>query len=225
MNTLSEHEITRKVLVMEDEANVARALQMILTEEGFEVDVEMTGNGALERFGRNHFDLLIADLRLPDIDGMEVIRKVKSEQPETEVVVITGYSTVASAVEAMKLGAFDYLSKPFTDDEIRKMAVSALKIKQEGPARESDEGIEGPRVGVLIQKREVLNVLNRTTTDRQFWKDLMELGSEALDEYPLKSEAKAAIISGDLQWLNENVGELTQKQLMFVYKRGEREAW
>lgn len=225
MNTISEQETSRKVLVMEDEANVANALQMILTEEGFQVDVAMTGSGAMEQFDRSRFDLLIADLRLPDIDGMEVIRKVKKERPETEVVVITGYSTVSSAVEAMKLGAFDYLSKPFTDDEIRDIAVSALGGGKQSPSRERRVEADEPQPGVLIQKREVINVLNRTASDEFFWRDIMENGSEALKDYPLRDEAKAAIISGDLRWLNENVGELTQKQLMFIYRRGEREIW
>ena len=77
----------------------------------------------------------------------------------------------------------------------------------------------------LIQRREVSRVLDRTAQDRTFWRDLMEIGSEALKGYHLSSEAKAAIVSGDLRWINQNVGELTQKQLMFIYKRLEREAW
>jgi len=68
-------------------------------------------------------------------------------------------------------------------------------------------------------------VLNRSAEDTDFWTDLMETGSEALVDYELSMEAKAAIASGDLRWINENVGELTQKQLMFIYKRLEREAW
>ena len=67
--------------------------------------------------------------------------------------------------------------------------------------------------------------MNRTWEDQTFWTDLMETGSSALGEYHLSSDAKAAITSGDLKWINENVGELTQKQLMFIYKRLEREAW
>ena len=71
----------------------------------------------------------------------------------------------------------------------------------------------------------MLKVLNRTTEDSRFWITLMEKGSDALKGYTLTSRAKSAIASGDLRWINENVGELTQKQLMFIYKRLEREAW
>jgi DNA-binding NtrC family response regulator len=212
-----------RILVMEDEANLANALKSILSEEGYEVDVAMTGRSALDQFQQKSFDLLVADLRLPDIDGMEVIKEVKRAQPDTEVIVITGFSTVSSAVQAMKLGASDYLAKPFTDDEIKNIISSTLKKMEPEKEITSDEVV--PQTAALIQKREVLRVLNRTTHDEQFWRDIMETGTEALSEYTLRPEAKAAIVSGDLEWLTRNIGELTQKQLMFVYKRGERMLW
>ncbi|MGD2038269.1 MAG: response regulator, partial [Desulfobacterales bacterium] len=68
-------------------------------------------------------------------------------------------------------------------------------------------------------------VLDRTAEDADFWHELMENGSEALGDYQLSGRARYAITQGDLNWINENVGELTQKQLMFIYKRLEREAW
>ena len=71
----------------------------------------------------------------------------------------------------------------------------------------------------------MIKVLNKTAEDETFWTELMENGSEVLQEYHLSGEAKAAIISGDLKWINEHVGELTQKQLMFIFKRLEREVW
>jgi NADH-quinone oxidoreductase subunit E len=116
-----------QILLLEDEASVARGLQMILDEEGYRaVDLAMSGRGALDTFHRKEVDLLIADLRLPDIDGLEVIRQVKHDRPDTSVIVITGYSTVDSAVTAMKLGAKDYLSKPFSEDEFVSAVRGAL---------------------------------------------------------------------------------------------------
>lgn len=212
------------ILVMEDEEHVAKGLKMVLGEAGYDVDLTFTGKGALEAFASSEIDLLVADLRLPDIDGMEVIRMVKERRPETEVVVITGYSTVSSAVDAMKIGVFDYLPKPFSENEIKIAVGDALKKKREThPAR--IEARVSSQSAKLIQKREVIRALNRTAEDEAFWKDLMENGSRALDDYRLSHEAKAAIVSGDLNWINRNVGELTQKQLMFIYKRLEREAW
>lgn len=117
------------VLIMEDEASVAKGLGMVLSEEGYNVDLAMNGRSALDSFNQKMFDLLVADLRLPDIDGIEVIKQVKRRRPDTEVLVITGYSTVNTAVEAMKLGASDYLSKPFTQDEFLSAVKFALHTK------------------------------------------------------------------------------------------------
>ena len=118
-----------QILIMEDEMSVAKGLELVLSEEGYTVDLAMTGRSALDSFTRKPFDLLIADLRLPDIDGLEVIKKVKDRRPDTGVIVITGYSTVPSAVEAMKLGASDYLSKPFTDDDFMSAVKGALDVQ------------------------------------------------------------------------------------------------
>ena len=229
MNTLQEIRGAEslgppQILLMEDEQSVAQGLQMVLKEGGYGVDLAMTGHGALEQFKQKYFDLLVADLRLPDMDGMEVIREIKEKRPETEVVVITGYATVTSAVDAMKIGAFDYLPKPFTEDEFMTAVGEALKEKEEIPAEETIKKAVTEEEK-LIQKREVIRALNRTSEDSRFWNALMEFGSTALEEYRLSNEAKAAIVSGDLRWINEHVGELTQKQLMFIYKRLEREAW
>jgi len=220
-----KYEVPPHILVMEDDLSVAKGLEMVLSEDGFDVNLAGTGELAMEAFRQKRFDLLVADLRLPDIDGMEIIRKVKQQTPETEVVVITGYGTTATVVEAMKLGVSDFLPKPFTEDQIKAAIDGALKSLEE-PA-EAPSTIEEPasEADILIQKREVIQVLNRTWEDPAFWTDLMEQGSRALADYRLSSEAKAAITSGDLKWINENVGELTQKQLMFIYKRLEREAW
>jgi DNA-binding NtrC family response regulator len=203
---------------------VAKGLEMVLSEEGYTVNLAGTGELAMEAFRQKRFDLLVADLRLPDIDGMEVIKQVKEAKPETEVIVITGYGTTATAVEAMKLGVHDFLPKPFTEDQIKSAIDEALKEHVEKPAEAVIKEAETEEEK-LIQKREVLGVLNRTAEEADFWSDLMKNGSLALAGYQLSSEAKAAIASGDLKWINENVGELTQKQLMFIYKRLEREAW
>jgi len=209
------------ILVMEDDRNVAKGLEMTLTEEGYGVYVAGTGQLAMDAFKDEHFDLLIADLRLPDINGMEVIRQVKELDPKTGVIAITGYPTTAIAVEAMKLKVNDFLPKPFNEDQIKTAVSKALQAREERPTVESAKTEEEK----LIQKREVTEILNRTADDSKFWASLMENGSEALKTYTLSSEAKAAILSGDLRWINQNIGELTQKQLMFIYKRLENEAW
>jgi DNA-binding NtrC family response regulator len=217
---------TANILVMEDETTVAKGLEMVLSEAGYQVALAATGHSALDTMFEKQFDLLVADLRLPDMDGMDVIKLVKQKWPDTEVVVITGYSSVNSVVTSMKLGAYDYLAKPFSEDQIKESIRCALGMKEEKQdlAHKIAERVE-TEDDKLIQKREVIRVLNRAAEDTDFWVDLMENGPIALDEYRLSHEARAAITSGDLNWINTHVGELTQKQLMFIFKRLEREAW
>ena len=224
-NAAMKYEVPPHILVMEDDLSVAQGLEMVLREDGFDVNLAGTGELAMEAFRQKRFDLLVADLRLPDISGMDVIRRIKAQTPETEVIVITGYGTTATAVEAMKLGVADFLPKPFTEDQIKAAIAGALKSQEETVADKPVVGEAVTEEQRIIQKRQVIQVMNRTWEDQTFWTDLMEKGSLALAEYQLSSQAKAAITSGDLKWINENVGELTQKQLMFIYKRLEREAW
>ncbi|MDP2968572.1 MAG: response regulator [Deltaproteobacteria bacterium] len=210
------------VLLMEDEMNVAKGLEMVMREEGYEVDLADTGQGALDKFRASEFDLLVADLRLPDMDGMEVVQHVREKRPRTNVVIITGYPSVSSAVQAVRMGVSDYLRKPFTEDEFKTAVKSALKEKEKESMEELIVETQKER---LIQKEEVTRVLERAYQNGEFWRVLMENGSETLKEYRLSRKAKAAILSGDLEWIRKNVGELTEEQLMFIYKRLEREAW
>lgn len=213
------------ILVMEDERSVAKGLEMVLTEEGYSVDLAATGQDALNIFDSKPLDLLVADLRLPDINGMDVIQEVKSKHPDICVVVITGYANVNSALTAMKLGAFDYLPKPFTDDEIRLAVESALKGRKSVPTGDVLQKVTSREESRLIEGKEVIRALEQTMSDRDFWKNLMEQGSEILADFQLSAEAKAAIVSGDLGWIRRHVGPLSQKQLAFIYQRLEREVW
>ena len=211
-----------QILLMEDEMSMAKGVQMVLEEDGYDVDLAMTGRGALDKFSRKYFDLLLADLRLPDIDGMEVIKQVKERRPQTEAIVITGYPSVSSAVESVKIGVYDYLRKPFTEDQLKVAVEGALKRKKEASLEEILVRTEQDR---LIQKQEVIRVLERASEDLGFWRELLKEGSKALEGYSLSLEAKAAIVSGDLNWIRKNIGELTKDQLRFVYKRPEVEDW
>jgi ActR/RegA family two-component response regulator len=108
-----------EILVMEDETSLAKGLRMILEKEGYHVDTASTGQSAMDALRQKGFDLLVADLRLPDMDGMDIIREVKEKRPETKTIVITGYPSISSAVDAMKLGVSDYLPKPFWDEDFK----------------------------------------------------------------------------------------------------------
>jgi len=209
------------VLLVEDEHSMAKGLEMIMNEVGYQVDLATTGQAALNTVGEGAFDLLVADLRLPDIDGMEVIEYVRKIHPETKVIIITGYPSVSSAVKAVKMGVSDYIRKPFTSDEFLTAVVEVMKEKKSS----MEELIVETEKERLIQKQEVISVLERASQDADFWTDLLENSSKALENYQLSNSAKAAIISGDLNWIRKNVGELTKEQLQFILSRLEREVW
>jgi DNA-binding NtrC family response regulator len=134
-----------KILIMEDEKSVAEGLQMILEEEGYEVDLAFTGRSAMDTLRKKGVDLLVADLRLPDMDGMEVVREVKEKRPSTKVIVITGYPSVSSAVDAMKLGVSDYLPKPFRGDDFKTAVGKVFQKGKEGTLKQEPDRDETRR--------------------------------------------------------------------------------
>jgi len=114
------------VLLVDDEETLRDSLTQVLAREGFEVRSAATGQEGLAAFGDGTFGAVFLDLRLPDMDGFSVLRRMREESPETPVIIITGYGSIESAVEAIKLGAFDYLTKPFTPDELRAVTQKAV---------------------------------------------------------------------------------------------------
>lgn len=123
-----------RILVVDDEPRICHNCEKILTKSNYAVDYAYNGQDALALFSESPHDVVVTDLKMSRLGGMEVLRRVRAISPDTMVIVITGYSTVSSAVEVMKLGAFDYLPKPFTPDELRAVvdqAVTARKVRQE----------------------------------------------------------------------------------------------
>jgi DNA-binding NtrC family response regulator len=108
---------------------VCESCKRILEEEGYEVETALSGMEAFGKMKENPFDIVITDLKMPGIDGMEVLGTFHKEYPEAIVIMITGFSTVETAVEAMKLGAFDYIPKPFTPDEVSIVVKKAIEKK------------------------------------------------------------------------------------------------
>jgi len=116
-----------RILIVEDEQDMLLGLRNILSSHGHNVEIAGTGPAGLEKVEKSTFDVVITDLKMPDVDGIELLRKVKEIHSDTMVIVITGYGTVENAVEAMKLGAYDYIAKPFDAEHIRMVVRKALK--------------------------------------------------------------------------------------------------
>ena len=107
-----------RTLIIDDEKFVCEGCRLALKQNGHSVDVRMTGKEGVEALRAGDYEVILLDLRLPDMDGMEILRILTDQRPGECLIVITGYPSVKNAVEAMKLGAYDYLAKPFSDDEL-----------------------------------------------------------------------------------------------------------
>jgi DNA-binding NtrC family response regulator len=118
-----------KVLVVDDEEVVRRSYVRTLTSEHCRVEVAWNGEEALLAMEQQPFDLVLLDQRMPEMDGMEVLKAIKEKWPESEVIMITGYPAVESAKQAVKLGAYDYLAKPVGPDEVVTVANAAMLHK------------------------------------------------------------------------------------------------
>ena len=123
-----------RVLIVDDEQTMLEACREVLAPEGFLLREACNGESALEALRGQSFDLVILDLKMPRMDGMELLRRVQKESPGTATVVITGYPSIDTAVEAMKLGAADFLPKPFTPEVLRitvRRALNGARMERE----------------------------------------------------------------------------------------------
>jgi DNA-binding NtrC family response regulator len=112
-----------RILVVDDEEGMCEFLLYLLEGEGYEVDVAHSGDQALAKVEETAFDLILADIKMPGIDGLEMLRHIREADEETVVIVMTGYSSLESAIKAIKYDASDYLTKPFDDPDAVLAAV------------------------------------------------------------------------------------------------------
>jgi DNA-binding NtrC family response regulator len=152
-----------RILVIDNEKIALRNLEYILKKEGYEVTATMSGTNALRLLQEEEFDLVLTDLKMEKVDGMEILENCKRLHPDTEVIMITAYATIPSAVETMKKGAYDYIAKPFKLDEIRRIVREALEKvrlrKENAILREQLERYEG-RVKIITQDPEMQRLLD-----------------------------------------------------------------
>jgi len=122
----SEGVAAAKILIVEDDAVARKNLHHVLKKEGYEVLVAETGVRGADMLQKEGFDLVLTDLKMDRVDGFEILKRTQDFQPDTEVIIITAYATVDTAVQALKMGAYHYIAKPYKIDEIRKVVKEAL---------------------------------------------------------------------------------------------------
>ncbi|MBD3287307.1 response regulator [candidate division KSB1 bacterium] len=152
-----------RILVVDDEAMVCKTIHNIFRNLEYTVDSIESGKSAMELIERRKPDLILLDLNLKDIHGLDVLKTVKQKHPEIIIIMITGYATVESAIDAMKAGAYDYVQKPFNVDELRKLVSNALetvKLKKEVEELRQRQ-MEKNKINKIIgNSEEIQNVLS-----------------------------------------------------------------
>jgi DNA-binding NtrC family response regulator len=153
-----------KILVVDDEPFICENLQRILEEEQYRTVIAPRGQTALDLLQEQAIDLVFLDLNLPDISGLEVLKKIKEWSPDLLVIIMTGYASVESAVEALKLGAYDYIKKPFKADVIKlivKLALETQSLKREVHyLKKQHDGLWGDQT-IIAESPLFLEVLNQ----------------------------------------------------------------
>jgi FixJ family two-component response regulator len=150
------------ILVIDDEQIVHESVRRILEEDGYRVDGALRVNQALEMLAREPYDLVLTDLMMPDRSGMDAVLAVARDHPDSGVVMFTGFATVDSAVESMKLGALDYLPKPFTPEELLEVARRALdKVWKTRRDREIERTYAEAELAITssLDLKEILNLI------------------------------------------------------------------
>jgi len=120
----------QRILVVDDDEFVCNSLKWLLIDEGYEVEVCTDGKSALQVLSKSGFDLVLTDLMMPEVDGLAVLQEVKRTSPNTAVIILTGYGTLESAMAALREGAYDFLTKPCDDGEMKYKIQGALEQRR-----------------------------------------------------------------------------------------------
>jgi DNA-binding NtrC family response regulator len=147
---------SRSILIVDDEKNIRLALSMALETLGLPLETAASGEEALAKLDQGGYGLMLLDLRMPGMDGMEVLRRVSRQRPEVKVIIITAYGSIDLAVEAMKLGAVDFLQKPFDATQVR--GVVRRLLEKSGESYEYEDYLALAKTRVLEGHCEVAAV-------------------------------------------------------------------
>ncbi|MFQ5882761.1 MAG: sigma-54-dependent transcriptional regulator [Candidatus Methylomirabilales bacterium] len=154
--------IRGRILVVDDEEHICDAITKALERIGYSVEIALDAPSALEKFDRGSFEMVLCDIKLPGMDGIQLLDRIKEADPETIVLMITGYSSIESAVDSIKRGAQEYIPKPFTPDQIRLIVNRAFEQKQlldeNAYLRGELKGLRGVVVGESRAMREVFDL-------------------------------------------------------------------
>jgi len=155
------------ILIVDDERSMREFLEILLTKEGYQVSLASSGEEAYRFIAQNKYDLIITDIKMPDIDGIDVLKKAKEKDPNALVVMISAFATAETAVEAMKEGAYDYIPKPFKVKDFKKIVAEALKSRENTEVIRNIVNLHQFHFGCLIgessQMKKVYDLIERVS--------------------------------------------------------------
>lgn len=152
-----------KMLIVDDEPTIRESLKMVLTEEGYDTETACDGSEALKLATAQNFDIIISDLKMPEMDGISLLKKVNKICPQTSVIIITAHGSLDSAIEALRIGAYDYILKPFDFDDVLlkiKRLLRHVELVQENMALRSE----------IRQKFDFSNIIGQSPQMKQVFK-------------------------------------------------------
>ncbi|HCX03876.1 MAG TPA: response regulator [Clostridiales bacterium] len=170
--------MSKKILIVDDEKNIRMMLKHCLKERKYNTDIAINGDEALNKIKENNYDLVLLDIKMPGLSGMDVLKKVRERGNNVNIIMMTAYGTIERAVEAMKLNAIDFLSKPFTTDEIRSI-VSDVFSREEL----IEEDLENYKDIIEFSKKCILN--QQYDKAKEYLKKAIVMDEESPEPYNL----------------------------------------
>jgi DNA-binding NtrC family response regulator len=215
-----------QVLIVDDEANAVENLAHICRKQGYRVTTRTTGMGALEALEKTRFDLVLSDLRMEKVDGMAILRRAKELDPDTAVVLITGYATLESAIQAMREGAYHYIAKPFRLDEVREVVGKALEVvglKRENQRLRAQLTTDRNEPFIITQDTTMQRLLDTARQIAPTDTNVLISGASGTGKELLARFIHAHSKRGDMPFLAINCGALQEELLaneLFGHERG-----
>ncbi len=175
-----------KILVVDDEPKICHLIKELLKREGYQSDTSLSGDEALQMIKEYNYQLLLTDLKMPGIDGLELVRKAKKERPEISTIMVTGYATIETAVQSLRHGVDDYITKPFNIFELKKAVERTLYSHQ-----------------IAMENKQLLDDLKKTNIELDFYKQKLTQRVQVTSKHLADANKELVLRISELDTINE----------------------